>query len=193
MEGCQHPEHLHPIVALGTLRIVIKETSLALKMKLGVALLLFSGLALSLAASRSKRAAYELPDGAELIVGAVRTTFVCNNDGYYADMDNNCQIFHVCQTATHADGTSEMLQWSFFCGNQTVFNQFSFTCSSPEDAIPCGSSGDFFYLNANIGAGPNVPFLNEQDVARAAAITPGRAAQPVYVPPAGGARPPFRG
>ncbi|GFU29278.1 chitin-binding type-2 domain-containing protein [Nephila pilipes] len=163
-------------------------------MNLGVALLFVSGLSLSLSASRSKRAAYELPDGAELIVGAVRTTFVCNNDGYYADMDNNCQIFHICQTASHADGTSEMLQWSFFCGNQTVFNQFSFTCSSPEDAVPCGSSGDFFYLNANLGAGPNVPFHNEQDVARAAAITPGRAAQPIYVPPAGGAaRPPFRG
>lgn len=91
-----------------------------------------------------------------------------------------------------------MMQWSFMCGNQTVFNQFSFTCSYPEDAVPCGSARDFFYLNANIGAGPNVPFHNEQDVARAAAVTPGRAASafrpqpaPQARPPAG--RPPFRG
>ncbi|KAF8782761.1 uncharacterized protein LOC129963699 [Argiope bruennichi] len=164
-------------------------------MKLSIALVFLSTLALSLAASRSKRAAYELPDGAELIVGAVRTTFVCSNEGYYADIDNNCQIFHVCHTAVHADGTSEMLQWSFMCGNQTVFNQFSFTCSSYEDAVPCGSSGDFFYLNNNLHAGPNVFFHNEQDVARAAAVTPGRPAQgqpPVVRPPTGG-RPPFRG
>ncbi|GIZ01051.1 hypothetical protein CEXT_625961 [Caerostris extrusa] len=125
-----------------------------------------SGLALSLAASRSKRAAYELPDGAELLVGAVKTSFACANDGYYADIDNNCQIFHVCHTVVKPDGNAEMLQWSFLCGNQTVFNQFSFTCSSYEDAIPCAAARDFFYLNANIGAGPNVPFHNEQDVAR---------------------------
>ncbi|GFU29277.1 chitin-binding type-2 domain-containing protein [Nephila pilipes] len=165
----------------------------SLKMKLCLALLFVSGLALSAAASRSKRAAYDLPDGAELLVGAVRTSFVCNNEGYYADIDNNCQIFHVCHTVTHADGKSDMLQWSFLCGNQTIFNQFSFTCTSPEDAVPCGSASDFFYLNGNIHAGPNVFFHNEQDVARAAAVTPGRSSQPVYVPPAGGApRPPQR-
>ncbi|GIY12241.1 hypothetical protein CDAR_225711 [Caerostris darwini] len=162
-------------------------------MNLSIALIFLSGLALSLAASRSKRAAYELPDGAELLVGAVKTSFACANDGYYADIDNNCQIFHVCQTVVKPDGNAEMLQWSFLCGNQTVFNQFSFTCSSYEDAIPCAAARDFFYLNANIGAGPNVPFHNEQDVARAAAVTPGRPAQP-FAPSGGGQpRPPIRG
>lgn len=166
-------------------------------MRISICLVL-TGLTLVLAASRSKRAAYDLPDGADLIIGAVRTTFVCSSDGYYADQDNNCQIFHVCHTAINPDGTSEMLQWSFMCGNQTVFNQFSFTCAYPEDAVPCASARDFFYLNANLGAGPNVPFHNDQDVARAAAVTPGRAAQafrpapaPQPRPPAGGR--PFRG
>ncbi|CAL1290734.1 unnamed protein product [Larinioides sclopetarius] len=163
-------------------------------MKFSIALIFLSGLSLTLAASRSKRAAYELPDSAELIVGAIRTSFICSNDGYYADVDNNCQIFHVCHTVVNMDGSSEMLQWSFFCGNQTVFNQFSFTCSYPEDAVPCGSARDFYYLNANLGAGPNVPFHNEQDVARAAAVTPGRSSQPVYVAPAvSQPRPPARG
>ncbi|XP_055934222.1 uncharacterized protein LOC129963724 [Argiope bruennichi] len=164
-------------------------------MKLAIALVFLSGVVLTLAASRSKRAAYELPDGAELIVGTVRTSFACSNDGYYADIENNCQIFHVCHTAVHADGKTEMQQWSFLCGNQTVFNQFSFSCSSYEDAIPCGSSGDFFYLNANLNAGPDVPFHKEDDVARANAVTPGRPAQgqpPVSRPPTG-ARPPPRG
>ncbi|CAL1290728.1 unnamed protein product, partial [Larinioides sclopetarius] len=73
-------------------------------MKLSIALIFLSGLTLSLAVSRSKRAAYELPDGADLIVGSVRTSFICSNEGYYADIQNNCQIFHVCHTAYHTDG-----------------------------------------------------------------------------------------
>lgn len=64
--------------------------------------------------------------------------------------------------------------------------------------MPCGSARDFWYLNANLGAGPNVPFHNEQDVARASAVTPGRAASAFRPPPAqprppAGGRPPFRG
>lgn len=166
-------------------------------MKVSIFLVLV-GFTLVLAASRSKRAAYDLPDGAELLIGGVRTAFFCSNDGYYADIDNNCQIFHVCHTVVHPDGKSEMLQWSFLCGNQTVFNQFSFTCSYPEDAVPCGSSRDFWYLNANLYAGPNVPFHNDQDVARAAAVTPGRSAQAIYrpvaaPPPRPQAPRPFRG
>ncbi|KAF8782758.1 hypothetical protein HNY73_013003 [Argiope bruennichi] len=158
-------------------------------MKLSIALIFLSGLALSLSASRSKRAAYELPDGAELIVGPIRTTFVCSNEGYYADIENNCQIFHICHTAVHADGTSEMQHWSFLCGNQTVFNQYSFTCSNFEDSIPCARSGDFFYLNANLHIGSDVPLHNDQDAANAVSMIPGRPVQPpVAGPPAGGFR-----
>ncbi|KAF8782756.1 hypothetical protein HNY73_013001 [Argiope bruennichi] len=89
-----------------------------------------------------------------------------------------------------------MQQWSFMCGNQTVFNQFSFTCSNYDEAVPCGSSGEFFYLNGNLRAGPGVFFHNEQDVAKAASLIPGRSAQPnlpPVAPPPVGVRPPFRG
>ncbi|XP_015927200.1 uncharacterized protein [Parasteatoda tepidariorum] len=165
-------------------------------MKASIALVLVL-VSVVLAASRSKRAAYDLPDGAELLIGSVRTSFLCSTDGYYADVDNNCQIFHVCHTTVDPDGQAQMQQWSFLCGNQTVFDQFSFSCTFPEDAVPCGSSGDFFYLNANLGAGPNVFFHNEQDVARASAVTPGRAAQAIYRPQISQPRPqpprPFRG
>ncbi|GBL87671.1 hypothetical protein AVEN_81302-1 [Araneus ventricosus] len=155
-----------------------------------------NGRELKVTSIESKRAAYELPDSAELIVGPIRTTFVCSNEGYYADIDNNCQIFHICHTAFHADGTSEMQHWSFLCGNQTVFNQFSFTCSNFKNSIPCASSGNFFYLNANMNVGPDVPLHNEQDAANAVSLISDRLAQPglapVARPPAGG-RPPFRG
>lgn len=53
-------------------------------------------------------------------MGPVRSTFTCFANGYYADVDNNCQIFHVCYSAEHTDGTHEQHMYSFVCGNQTV-------------------------------------------------------------------------
>ncbi|GFX04440.1 chitin-binding type-2 domain-containing protein [Trichonephila clavipes] len=125
------------------------------------------------AKSRSKRAAFELPDGAELLVGSVRTSFACpaGAEGYYADTENNCQIFHVCHTVLEEDGSSETQQFSFLCGNQTMFNQLSFTCSMPEDAVPCPEAPNFFYLNDNLRLGdPKVAFLDDQDIQRAAPL-----------------------
>jgi hypothetical protein len=43
--------------------------------------------------------AYELPDGvADILQFPIRSTFDCTNRpyGYYADVDNDCKIFHVC-------------------------------------------------------------------------------------------------
>lgn len=56
-------------------------------------------------------------------------------------------------------------QYTFACGNQTVFNQFSMTCAHESEAIPCASSGDFTYLNERIGQ-ENQPIHTEDDVAR---------------------------
>ena len=33
----------------------------------------------------------------------------------------------------------------------TVFNQFSMTCTTEMESIPCQSSKEFFYLNERIG------------------------------------------
>ena len=127
------------------------------------------------AKSRNKREAFDLPDGADLLVGSVKTNFACpqNAVGYFADTDNNCQIFHVCNTIVEEDGTVETQQYSFLCGNQTVFNQLSFTCAMPEDAVPCSEAPSFFYLNDNLRLGdPKVAFLDDQDVQRAAPLIP---------------------
>ncbi|KAH9361167.1 hypothetical protein HPB48_003029 [Haemaphysalis longicornis] len=121
---------------------------------------------------KSKRAAYELPDGVEFLVGSVKTSFSCPaKNGYYADVDNNCQIFHVCNVVPKDDGSTEVQQYSFLCGNQTVFSQFSLTCALPEDAIPCGSSADFFYLNDRIGQ-EKVNLHDDADLQRAIQIIP---------------------
>ncbi|XP_067124228.1 U-scoloptoxin(01)-Er1a-like [Centruroides vittatus] len=122
----------------------------------------------AVALPRVKRRAYDLPDGAELIVESIKTTFSCEGlgRGYYADVDNECKIFHICNPITHADGTQESEQYSFFCGNLTIFNQLSLTCNYPEDSIPCEKAKDFYYVNDNIGY-EEIPFLTEEDVEKA--------------------------
>ncbi|QQP52933.1 Putative LOC100898776 [Caligus rogercresseyi] len=76
--------------------------------------------------------AYQLPADADLILDApISTSFSCDGQayGYYADVDNNCQddLGQIIETA----------QYSFVCGNQTVFDQQTLTCNHPEDAFPC--------------------------------------------------------
>ena len=43
--------------------------------------------------------------------------------GYYADVANECQLFHVCYPVLYPDGQQEMIKWSFVCPNQTIFDQ----------------------------------------------------------------------
>ena len=43
--------------------------------------------------------------------------------GYYADVANDCQLFHVCYLVLYPDGQEEMIKWSFICPNQTIFDQ----------------------------------------------------------------------
>lgn len=71
---------------------------------------------------QARRAAFDLPDGADLLVGSVRTNFACpqNSVGFFADTENDCKIFHVCNTVVEEDGTAATQQYSFLCGNQTV-------------------------------------------------------------------------
>ncbi|XP_075732627.1 U-scoloptoxin(01)-Cw1a-like [Rhipicephalus microplus] len=106
----------------------------------------------AVADTKGKRLAYELADGADLVVGRpVAKTFRCRRNGYFADVFNYCRVYHVCHQVRHADGSSEMQHFSFFCGNQTIFNQLSLTCTYPEDAVPCRQAPNFFYLNDRIG------------------------------------------
>jgi len=51
--------------------------------------------------------------------------FTCDGRsyGYYADVANDCQLFHICYPVAYPDGQEEMLKWSFICPNQTIFDQ----------------------------------------------------------------------
>ena len=51
--------------------------------------------------------------------------------GYYADIANECQVFHICQPVTYADGETETFKWSMICPEQTVFDQVIFIRNIP--------------------------------------------------------------
>uniref|UniRef100_T1IK90 Chitin-binding type-2 domain-containing protein n=1 Tax=Strigamia maritima TaxID=126957 RepID=T1IK90_STRMM len=92
---------------------------------------------------------YVLPAGAEILVGSVKTSFNCEgrNCGYYADVDNNCQIFHICFPAEHASGLRENYHYSFLCPNQTIFDQSQLICDTETFENPCGQTSEWIYLN----------------------------------------------
>uniref|UniRef100_A0A1I8PQ48 Chitin-binding type-2 domain-containing protein n=1 Tax=Stomoxys calcitrans TaxID=35570 RepID=A0A1I8PQ48_STOCA len=95
-----------------------------------------------------------LPSNATSIRSEITDNFSCANKtyGYYADVDNDCQIFHVCLPVTYADGKENTFRWSFICPEETVFSQDSFTCMRPEDmTITCEDSLSYYELNRNFG------------------------------------------
>ncbi|XP_043204361.1 uncharacterized protein LOC122371764 [Amphibalanus amphitrite] len=73
-----------------------------------------------------------------------KTSFSCDlvGPGYYADMETQCQIFHVCQ-GSRKD--------SFICPGGTAFNQRVFVCDWSTN-VDCPSSRDFYSLNSRIGS-----------------------------------------
>ncbi|KAH9361161.1 hypothetical protein HPB48_003023 [Haemaphysalis longicornis] len=114
-----------------------------------------------------RRGSYSLPDGSEFIVGLLKTSFRCRANGYFADVDNHCQVFHVCHEQPNFMGPSRFQLFSFVCGNTTMFDQLTLTCMYPEDAIPCGTAPLFYDVNSNVGD-DGAYFLTDDDVERGA-------------------------
>ena len=104
----------------------------------------------------SCRMAYQLPDGfIDILGGDPQQAFTCDGRayGYYADAANGCQIFHVCEPVVDETGaTVSMAQYSFICGNQTVFGQDTLTCAHAEEAFPC-SEAESLYDSSNADFG----------------------------------------
>lgn len=89
-----------------------------------------------------------LPGGSdEILEKPYKDSFSCEGQGYgyYADVDNNCQVFHICLPIEDNEGkVTEYAKWSFVCGNGTVFDQQSLTCNHKDDAFPCAESPSLF-------------------------------------------------
>ncbi|KAJ0170362.1 hypothetical protein K1T71_014290 [Dendrolimus kikuchii] len=98
-----------------------------------------------------------LPANATSIRENITDTFSCENRtyGYYADVDNECQIFHICYPTQMASGRNVTMKWSFICPAETVFNQEVLVCTRSRDSIPCEDSPEYYDLNMEIGKVPN--------------------------------------
>lgn len=102
----------------------------------------------------------ELPSNATSIRAEISDSFSCENRGYgyYADVENECQIFHVCLPVVYSSETERKertFRWSFICPEETVFSQVLFTCVRMEDMQEeCKDSADYYDLNMNLGMIP---------------------------------------
>jgi len=105
----------------------------------------------------SARMAFKLAAGIENFITNIDKSFTCDgkNYGYYADVQNECKLFHVCLPMENEVGKENtMEQFTFACGNQTVFNQETLTCTNVEDSIDCADSTNLFEsINAHFGEG----------------------------------------
>lgn len=66
-----------------------------------------------------------LPSNATSIRPDITDNFTCKDKiyGYYADVENECQVFHVCLPVTYPDGKAKTFRWSFVCPEETIFSQ----------------------------------------------------------------------
>merc|ERR1712168_539539 len=94
-----------------------------------------------------------LPSGASFLLGSISTSFSCLDRpyGYYADQDNSCRVFHICNPTLFSNGAVETYQYSFMCGEGSVFDQSKLTCVAESEAIPCQESSSFFFTNEQFG------------------------------------------
>jgi len=99
----------------------------------------------------------------ETVDRAIDVKFSCANRGfgYYADVKNDCKVFHMCHPTTLPDGQQAIMQYSFFCPANTTFNQKSLTCA-PYDVsstIPCSQAEKYYYVNEQLASDhvPQVP------------------------------------
>jgi len=92
--------------------------------------------------------AYSFPADAETLLKTdLKTSFKCEGKdyGYYADVDNNCQVFHICLPIEDDAGqVIETAHWSFICGNQTIFDQATLTCNHEADALSCAEAPSLY-------------------------------------------------
>lgn len=81
-----------------------------------------------------------------------KTSFDCMAQscpgGYYADLESQCQVFHICQN----DGRFD----TFLCPNGTIFSQQHFVCVWWWQ-VDCLQSPSFYKLNDAIYCNSNVP------------------------------------
>ncbi|XP_076330230.1 uncharacterized protein LOC143235900 [Tachypleus tridentatus] len=80
-----------------------------------------------------------LPENTNLVLGPVSTPFTCRGReyGYYNDPNAACKIYHICKPYISADGQQMFAHYSFYCMNDTIFDEAKVECTSLKEATPC--------------------------------------------------------
>ncbi|XP_064099785.1 uncharacterized protein DDB_G0292186-like [Macrobrachium nipponense] len=94
-----------------------------------------------------------LPSGASAILGSISTSFSCVERpyGYYADQDNSCRVFHICNPYLFSDGEVQTYQYSFMCNEGSIFDQSEMVCKAEYEATPCQEAQNFYFKNEEFG------------------------------------------
>lgn len=78
---------------------------------------------------KQNKSMLSLPSNATSIRENISDNFSCEgkNYGYYADTDNDCQIFHVCLPVDYGNSRAgrkmRVYKYSFICPETTIFDQ----------------------------------------------------------------------
>lgn len=85
--------------------------------------------------------------------------------GLFADINNNCEIFHFCVLTDRPGGTGrqDIRQYSFFCPVGTIFDQYTLNCERREIALPCKYAPQFFSINERTAQGRRDVLLHRED------------------------------
>merc|ERR1711892_572324 len=76
------------------------------------------------------------------------TSFLCEVqpvEGYYADQEGDCQLYHVCSDI----GDGLFSKFDFLCPNGTIFNQEEFVCDWWFN-VDCSNADAFYELNIEV-------------------------------------------
>ncbi|KAK4323381.1 hypothetical protein Pmani_003537 [Petrolisthes manimaculis] len=106
---------------------------------------------MSLGVLAATQMAWQFPDQYEYLLprSELVTSFSCENRpyGYYADVDNDCKIYHICYPVKGFSGEIAKIQhYSFICNNDTIFDQRYLVCSQSENAFPCNEAPSLYKM-----------------------------------------------
>ena len=76
------------------------------------------------------------------------TSFLCEVqpvEGYYADQEADCQVYHVCSDI----GDGLFSKFDFLCPNGTIFNQEEFVCDWWFN-VDCSNADAYYALNIEV-------------------------------------------
>jgi hypothetical protein len=92
----------------------------------------------------------------EAVGGNIDTSFQCQGRGYgyYADVKNECKIWHICEKRVDDLGNEYMNRISFFCPLGTHFDQKTLGCTISSLALPCPEAEHFYEATAQRFAPP---------------------------------------